>query len=298
MTHYLGNSSAYPETPDGAYSLLVRVAVDFLRIVTPLLAGVALTGIVANVGQVGLMFSSHLLKPDYSRMDPMKGVARMFSGRSMVELLKSLAKLAVMGWVAWAFLKGERDTIVSLGLMDHAQAGQHVRDLIWRLCLRMSLVMMVIAGADYLYQRFQFEKSIKMTRQEVKEEMKRSEGDPIIKSQFKRRHRQLAMKRMMQDVPTADVIVTNPTHYAVALKYEAKSMSAPVVVAKGADFVAQRIKEIAKEHHIPTVENKPVARSLFAAAEVGQAIPVELYHAVAEILAFVYRLRHGVGRGR
>jgi flagellar biosynthetic protein FlhB len=183
--------------------------------------------------------------------------------------------------------------VVALGTLSQDEAARTAGDLIWQLAIRVCSVILVIASIDYIYQRQQFEKSIRMTKQEVKEEFKRSEGDPKIRGAIRQRQREMSRRRMMQDVPTSDVVITNPTHYAVALKYDSQTMAAPVVVAKGQRLVAQRIKDIARKHHVPLVENKPVARALFASAEIGDSVPVELYQAVAEILAFVYRLKHG-----
>jgi flagellar biosynthetic protein FlhB len=295
MTQFLGNLSSFSATQTGVQDLFLQVTLTFFRIAGPLLGAVALVGLISNLAQVGLFFSGKLLAPDLTRIDPIKGIGRMFSGRALVELAKSLAKIVVVGYVIWLFLKGEQSTVVSLGLVDRSEAARITGDLIWRLCVRACSVLLLIAGGDYIYQKVQFEKSIKMTKQEVKEEFKQAEGDPHVKAQFKQKHRQLAMQRMMQDVPKADVIITNPTHYAVALKYDSETMAAPVVVAKGKDLIAQRIKQIAKENGVPTVENKPVARALFAATEIGHPVPVDLYQAVAEILAFVYRLRYGGG---
>jgi flagellar biosynthetic protein FlhB len=267
------------------------VSLQFLAIVAPILGATALTGVVANVSQTGFLLTSQPLSPDFTRLDPLKGMARLFSVRSSVELIKSIAKAGVIGVVAWHFLNGERATLASLSVTHHTVAARTAAELVWRLSMRACVALLIIAGLDYLYQRIQHEKTLRMTRQEVKEEMRRSEGDPLVKSQFKQRHRQLAMQRMMQDVPKADVVVTNPTHLAVALRYDPESMAAPAVVAKGQRLIAEKIKEIARKHRVPLVENKPVARMLFKSTEIGSPVPVELYQAIAEILAYVYRLR-------
>lgn len=293
-TRFLGHLASFQPTPEETRSLFIQASLCGLKVLAPMLAAVLVAGLASNMAQVGFVYSTESLTPDLSRLDPVKGMARMFSARALMELLKSLAKVAVLGWVVWAFFRDEAGTVVSLGAIPVGDASRVAGDLIWRLSIRVCSVLLVIASLDYIYQRMQFEKSIRMTKQEVKEEFRRSEGDPQIKAAIRRRQRDAARKRMMQDVPTADVVVTNPTHYAVALRYDGETMAAPVVVAKGQRLIAQRIKEIAKEHHVPLVENKPVARALYASAEVGDPIPVELYQAVAEILAFVYRLRHGV----
>jgi flagellar biosynthesis protein FlhB len=293
MTRSLGNLSSFHATPEGVHDLFIRSMFTMAACVGPLLGVLMVTGLVSNVAQVGWSFNSQSLAPDVNKINPMKGLARMFSPRGMVELLKTMLKLGILCYVTVSFFRSEKEAISTLGIIDRGMFGAVASDLIWKLCLRVGTVMAVVAALDYGYQRFQFEKSIKMTKQEIKEEMKQSEGDQFVKSQFRHRHRQMAQGRMMQDVPKADVIVTNPTHIAVALKYDGATMAAPIVLAKGQEFMAQRIKEIAREHKIPMVENKPVARALFAAAEVGHPIPVDLYGAVAEILAFIYRLKRG-----
>ena len=293
-SHFLGNLSSFQPTPEGSRQVFMEASAFGLKALAPVLGAIALAGVVSNVAQVGLAFNLQPLAPDLTRIDPLKGMVRMFSPRSLVELLKSLAKVCILGIVVWIFLRDNAHTVVALGTVPQDEAGRVAGDLIWRMCIRVVSVILVIASLDYIYQRMQFEKSIRMTKQEVKEEYKRSEGDPQIRSAIRQRQREAAKRRMMQDVATADVVITNPTHYAVALKYDGAKMAAPVVVAKGQRLIAQRIKEIAREHHVPLVENKPVARALFASAEIGDSVPVELYQAVAEILAFVYRLKHGM----
>lgn len=287
----LGNLSSFHATFDETHRLFVQMLLVFFKVVGPLLGVAVLAAVAANLAQVGFLFSSQSLVPDLTRIDPLKGVARMFSGRSFVELVKSLLKVGLLGYVVYSYLGSQKEAILSIGTMERTEAGQIIQQILWGLCIRAAATLLVIAILDYVYQKFQFEKSIKMTKQEVKEEFKRSEGDPQIKAQFRRRHREMARKRMMQDVPKADVVVTNPTHLAVALRYDSKKMNAPIVVAKGQRLVAERIKEIARKSGVPIVENKPVARALFADVEIGHPVPVELYQAIAEILAFVYRLK-------
>lgn len=295
MEHFLGNLSTLPLTTAGTNTLFAEAALVFMRVMGPLLGAVAVAALAVNAAQVGLVWSMQPLAPDFNRINPASGLARMFSTRSLVELAKSLLKVAIVGWVVFSFLRDQQGTVISLGTVGRSEAGRIAGDLIWRLCVRACAILLVIAGLDYIYQRLQFEKNIRMTKQQVKEEYKRTEGDPLIKSQFRQRHREMAARRMMQDVPTADVVITNPTRIAVALRYDGKTMAAPVVVAKGQRLMAQRIKDLAREHRVPVVENKPVARALFKTTEIGHPVPVDLYQAVAEILAFIYRLRHGAG---
>jgi flagellar biosynthetic protein FlhB len=240
--------------------------------------------------QVGFRISTKSLTPDFTRIDPLKGMTKLVSIKSGVELIKSVLKVGIVAWVMWSFLSAEYPSLVDLAGMAPIAAGLAIFDLCWRLLARATTAILIIAILDYLYQKIQFEQTLRMTKQEIKEEYKRSEGDPLIKSRVKQRQREIARGRMIQDVARADVVITNPTHFAVALKYDASAAAAPKVVAKGQRLLAQRIKEVAKEHNVPIVENPPIARLLYKTVEVGQQIPEELYQAVAEILAYVYRL--------
>jgi flagellar biosynthetic protein FlhB len=256
----------------------------------PVVVGVSAVGLVANVMQVGLRVTPKALSPNISRIDPIQGLARLFSFRYLVELGKSLVKTIVVGYVLYASLKKELSIILDLGQMPAPTAAGMVAGLCWRMFCRVALAMVVIGILDLLYQRFVFEKSLRMTKQEVKDEYKRVEGDPLIKARIRQRQREIARGRMFLDVARADVVITNPTHIAVALAYDASSMTAPTVVAKGQRLVAEKIKEIARANNVPIVENPVVARLLYKNVEVGEQIPEELYQAVAEILAYVYRL--------
>jgi len=260
----------------------------------PMVLGVGAAGLAANVLQVGLRVTPKALSPNFSRIDPVQGIIRLFSLRYAVELAKSLIKTLIVGYVLYVSLKKEVPLILDLGQMPALAAAASVAGLCWRLLCRVALTMIGIAILDMVYQRFEFEKSLRMTKQEVKEEYKRVEGDPTIKARIRQRQREIARGRMFLDVARADVVITNPTHVAVALRYDASSMSAPVVVAKGQRLIAQKIKEIARANNVPIVENPPVARLLYKTVEVGAQIPEHLYQAVAEILAYVYRLSQRV----
>jgi flagellar biosynthetic protein FlhB len=214
----------------------------------------------------------------------------MFSKNSLVELIKSIFKIIIIGYFIIRFLKQEMAQLPKLIYADIFVALHTVSLLIFSLAFQICEVLLVLAIIDYIYQKWQHKDSLKMSKQDVKEEAKQSEGDPQIKAKIKQKQRAIAMQRMMQEVPKADVIVTNPTHFAIALKYE-KGMMAPVVIAKGQDLIAQRIKTIAKEARVAIVENKPLARALYATAEIGDVVPKELYKSVAEVLAYVYRLK-------
>jgi flagellar biosynthetic protein FlhB len=262
-----------------------------LQAIGPLVGALMLVGVVANLAQVGFMFSHQALKPDWQRLNPLTGLKRIFSGRGLVELLKSLLKLTIIGVIVYITLRDHYPTLASTSRMSLAAAASSLTQIGLTVGLRVGAAMLVLAVADYFFQRYEFEKSLRMTKQEVIEEAKRQEN-PQLKARIRSRQRQLAMSRMMAAVPKADVVITNPTHLAVALSYKKGQMRAPQVVAKGERLVAGRIKEIAQAHGVPLVENKPLARALFSSVEIGHEVPLDLYQAVAEVLAFVYRLKN------
>jgi len=220
-----------------------------------------------------------------------KGLSQLFNKQALVELLKSLLKILIVGWIAYSTIKGEWPNILLLFGQEVGNIFHFVASLSLRLILRTGLVMLVLALLDYFYQRWSYEKNLRMSRQEIKEEAKQMEGDPIIKARIRTVQRQLARQRMMAEVPKADVIITNPTHLAIALVYESQRMEAPQVVAKGAGFIAQKIVEIGRNHQIPVIENKPLAQILYKTVDLGKTIPSSLYRAVADILAYVYKIK-------
>jgi flagellar biosynthetic protein FlhB len=252
-------------------------------------------GVTTNVLQVGMRIAVKPLVPDFSKLDPFKGLTKLFTMKSLVELIKSMLKVGIVGYVAYNFLRGEYPSLTRLAGLDLRALSSAVGELCWQLVIRTASAMLIIAALDYMYQRYDFEQSIKMTKQEVREEYKRMEGDPAVKGRIRQRQMAMGRKRMMADVHKADVIITNPTRLAIAIQYDPHAMNAPVVIAKGQRLVAQKIKDIAAAHGIPIVENKPVARLLYKSVEVGQPIPEDLYQAVAEILAFVYRTSRKAG---
>jgi flagellar biosynthesis protein FlhB len=263
----------------------------FLVIMAPLMGAIFLTAILTNVMQVGFMLTVGQIKPKFDKINPLKGLKRLFSPQSLNELFKALTKLGIIGAVAYLTVSKEMKNLAFLGDMELAGIIAYISSVIFKIFIRCTLAMVFIVAIDYAFQRWQFEKKLKMTKQEVKDEFKTTEGDPLVKSRIKSIQMQMARKRMMQDVPDADVVITNPTHLAIAIKYDATQMGAPRVVAKGAGAVAARIREVAKEHQVPIVENKPLARSLFKAVEIGDEIPGTLYQMVAEVLAYVYGLK-------
>lgn len=290
MSQIFSNAHSMELTPDSVASLAMIYMVKIGVLCAPVMLGAAAVGLASNVSQVGMVIAAKPMAADLNRIDPLKGFVRMFSLRSFVELTKSMAKIAVVSLVVYFTLKGQYAKMGDLAGMSLLQIVGTVGRMSWQLLMRATAAMLAIGALDYLYQRMDYEKSLRMTKQEVKEEYKRMEGDPQVKAQIRRRQLEIARRRQLLDVPKADVVITNPTHIAVALRYDPDEMSAPVVVAKGQRLIAEKIKEIARQHGVPTVENVKVARLLFKVAEVGQAIPEDLYQAVAEILAFVYKI--------
>jgi flagellar biosynthesis protein FlhB len=260
-------------------------------LLAPLFLAVMAVGFLANVVQVGFKVTPKYAYPKWERLNPMKGFGRLFSVHSLMELGKSLLKIGLIGLIVYLTIAGQFAHIYSLCRIPIESLGQEVGSMLGRVFLIASLAMMGIGVLDYLFNRHQHEKSLKMTKEEIKEESKQAEGDPQIKGKIREVMIKMSFRRMMKKLPEADVVITNPTHIAVALKYDRKKNLAPICVAKGARKVAERIKEVAREHNIPIVENPPLARALFKGVDVGQEIPLELYKAVAEVLAFVYRLK-------
>ncbi len=257
--------------------------------------GLALAGTVASLAQTGLNWASQRPWFDASRLNPLSGFQNLLSLNGLIELLKAGLKLAVIGLVAYNFLLAEQATFATLSQMALRDSLAVWAGLVFGLFWRVVAAYIVLAVLDYGYQRWQWMKSLKMTKQEIKEEMKQNEGNSQIKNYIRQQARKLARARMLAAVPKADVVITNPTHFAVALKYERQSMEAPTVVAKGADSLAFRIRELARASQVPLVENPPLARALHKLVEVDQQVPPQLYLAVAEVLAFVYRLKYGSG---
>lgn len=264
---------------------------SLLFILAPVLAAVTGISLMSNYVQVGSLFAMELVKPDLGRINPAKGFGRLFSKQALAELLKSLLKLAIVGFVVYSTLRTEVARILLLTSEDPGGLLGFISNVSFSLFLKAGLAILFLAGLDYAFQRWSYERELRMTKQEMKEEFKQVEGDPLIKSRIRSIQKELARRRMMAEVPKADVVITNPIHLAVALSYRSSEMEAPQVVAKGAGFVAERIKEIARSHEIPIVENKPLAQVLFKTVGIGQTIPVALYQAVADVLAYVYRIK-------
>lgn len=272
-------------------SLFGLMLKQVLLILAPILIIGFLVAFLSDLVQVRWKPTTKPLKPKFSKLNPISGFKKIFSVNSLVELVKSVLKIGLIVYVCFSYLKERWLLLFNLYDMSLMQAIGLAAETMTDLGIRISALYMVIALGDYIYQRVKFSNDMKMTKQEIKEEFKQMEGDPQIKGQIRAKMREASRRRMMQDLPKADVVITNPTHYAVAIQYDPEIADAPVVIAKGEDYMAARIKEVARENQIEIVENKPLARMLYANVDIGQAVPPELYQAVAEVLAFVYHLQ-------
>ncbi|WP_153720421.1 flagellar biosynthesis protein FlhB [Sporosarcina cascadiensis] len=271
-------------------NILKQMAVILL----PIMIIAVIASVAANLLQFGLLFTGEPLKFDLKKIDPIKGLKRIFSIRAIVELLKSVLKISFIGTVTTLVIWMNLGQVLDLAFRTPHMILLTIAKLVGMMGIIASLVLLFISILDFLYQKFDYEKNLRMSKQDIKDEHKNMDGDPLIKSRIKQRQREMAMRRMMQEIPEADVVITNPTHFAIALKYDDEQMDSPIVVAKGADFIAQKIKMIAKENEIVMVENRPLARAMFDQVEIGDRIPEEFFKAVAEILAYVYRIQRKI----
>jgi len=277
-------------------SYMSQTIYTFLGLILPFMILLVVVSLLANFIQTGLVLTVEPLTPDLSKIDPIKGFEKIFSMRSLAELLKSILKIIIVGWAAFSTLKDDYSLLMPLMYQENIQIFSMLGQISLKVTTRCCYVILVLAVLDYMFQRWEYEQDLKMTKQEVKDEYKQTEGDPLIKSRIRSIQREMARRRMMKDVPKADVIITNPTHYAIALVYKpAEKMTAPKIIAKGADKLAQRIKDLALEHGIPLVENRPLAQNLYK-LDIGQEVPPNFYQAVAEILAYVYGLKRKKNR--
>jgi flagellar biosynthesis protein FlhB len=284
------SSWEFQGTTSAIMGLSIHVTKEMALLLAPLFLLVMIIGFFSSFFQFGWLLTAKPLTPDFSKLDPIAGMGRLFSKRSLVESIKSIAKITLIGWIAFSTVMAKFsealilvDTSVSATMLYLAKTAVLI---LAKICA----LLILLAFIDFLYVRWEMEEKLKMTKQEQKEEFKESEGDPHIKAQIRALQQQMAKKRMMAEVPKADAVITNPTHLAVAIKYDPAKMAAPIVVAKGADFVAMRIREIARENNVPLVENPPVARLLHK-LDLGASIPEEMFKAVAEILAHIYSLK-------
>ena len=276
--------------------LVAEISNKKLKSLLPIMGGFMVIGIISSYSQVGFKLSPKALIPNFKKMDPIKGIKNLVSKKSLVKLAMALVKLSIMALVAYFSIRKDIEPLMELVSMEVEDIFSSACSLIFGLVLKITIILLILALFDFMYQRWQFGKDNMMTKHEVKQETKQREGDPLVKSKIKSAQRQMANKRMMSAIPDADVVVSNPTHYAIALKYDAAKMNAPKVVAKGIDLIAFKIMEIAREHDVPVVEDRVLARILYSTVEIDGEVPPKLYQAVAKVLSYVYQLRNVVGK--
>jgi len=272
-------------------TLFWAIGVSLAKLLWPIFMVTLLVGFLSTFLQVGPLFATKVFKPDIAKFNPIKGMKKFVSKRSAVELIKSLCKVGLVGYVAYLTVENHFESVLGLVWLDLRENLTFLADLAFLIMAKTCAIMILLAFIDFAFSRYEMEQKMKMTKQEVKEEHKDTEGNPQIKSRIRSMQLQQARRRMMAEVPKADVIITNPTHLSIAISYERETMDAPTIIAKGADHVAFKIREIARELKIPVIENKPLARALYK-QEIGEQVPEELFTAVAEVLAYVYRLKN------
>ncbi len=290
VSQMLSQASLAAVNPDDFGRGVLWNLAGIAKALVPLLGGLVVVAIVANVAQVGFHLTPDKLMPNLGALNPLKGFGRVFKGRGAMHLVMGVAKMTLVAMAAYSAIHGRIEQIVTVQALSYLQALKLGAELVYSIGLRVGMLLLVLALFDYAWQRWQMEQTLKMTKQEVKDEMRRMEGDPKIKQRRRQIANQLAQKKLKKDVPTADVVITNPTEFAVALKYDDDAMHAPRVIAKGQGLMAKRIRELAIEAGVPILERKPLARALYKLVEIGHEIPEEFYSAVAEILAYVYEL--------
>jgi flagellar biosynthetic protein FlhB len=276
---------------DNVQILMVSLLFKVFVILMPIFIVVFIVGVFANVIQVGVLFSPSAIQPELSKIDPLKGFQRLFSMNSFVELIKNILKMLIIGIVSYLVISDEISGFLPLAEQTAWEILIYLGKITFKILLTTCWVLIILAILDYVYQRWEYEKGLRMSRQEIKEEFKNSDGDPAIRARIKRLQREMSRKRMMAAVPKADVIITNPTHLAVAIRYDQDTGIAPCVVAKGSGFIAEKIRKLGMEKNIPIVENKPLAQVLYKMVQLDETIPENLYRSVAEVLAFVYNMK-------
>jgi flagellar biosynthetic protein FlhB len=295
IRYYLGNLHTITITPNNMTMLTRETMLQTGILVAPVMGAIFLAALIANYAQVGILFTTEKLTPKFDKIDPFQGLARLFSKQALANVVKSVGKLFIIGYVSYTevmkALPGilplmDQEPILILGFMG--------RIAFW-IFLKSALIIAILAAMDYAFQRWQFMEKMKMTKQEIKDEAKQTEGDPHVKGRIRAIQMQMARQRMMAEVPKADVVITNPTRLAIALRYDTLAMAAPMVLAKGAGVIAQKIREIAEEHGIPLVEDKPLARALYKSVGLNETIPENLFQTVAEVLAYVYSIKRKKG---
>lgn len=278
-------------TTKSVHEMLVRGMTTWAIVIAPLFVGVLLTGFLGGVAQVGFMISTEPLTPNWDRINPLKGLGRLFSMDGVTEAVKALLKMGIVFVVTWFFLKERAFSVGNYFQKSVPELSVLMLGDLSRLFFILAFSLACFAALDFFYQRYKIEKQLRMSKREIKEEYKLREGDPMIKARIRNAQRRISRRRMMEAVPKADVIITNPTHFSIAIQYDPKQMRAPKVVAKGVDFLALKIRELAKSSGVPIVENKPLARALYKQIPVGKVITEDLYTAVAQVLSYVYRLK-------
>ena len=274
---------------ENVYSYTIFYMMEIFKMVAPILMMMLIVGLIVNYMQVGVLFTIQPLTPKLSKISPIAGFQRLFSRRSLIEFVKSMLKLTVIAWLGYEGVKSALPQLIPAMDMQGAEAIKFVGELTSNILTRIIIALLVIAALDFLYQRWEYGESLKMSKQEIKDEFRQAEGDPMIKARIRQIQREMARRRMFESIPKATVVITNPTHVAVALEYK-DGMQSPVVLAKGERVIAEKIKEVARKHNVPIVENPPLARTLLKQCPVGAPISPDLFEAVAEVLAFVYRM--------
>jgi flagellar biosynthetic protein FlhB len=295
LTWTLTDSAKFAIDPATAQDFFVKVGWVFVKAIAPIILALTVIAFGSSYLQVGNVFSSSALEPKFDKLNFITGAKNLLTLKSLVSLARDILKLTIIGTVAYYAIKKEVPTLVTFPQMGAGDIGSAMISISVRIAFKILLALLILALLDYAYQRFDYLRGLRMSRQDLKEEFKTTEGDPLTRSRIRSIQREQARRRMMQEVPKADVVITNPTHLAVALKYDADEMDAPTVIAKGERLVALAIKKIAQEAGIPIIENKPLAQALFKTVEIGMQVPGDLYRAVAEVLAYVYSLK---GKGR
>jgi flagellar biosynthetic protein FlhB len=291
LKYYLGNLHAISITP-GNMSVLTRESMlQAGMLVVPIMGAIFIAALVANYAQVGFLFTTEKLTPKFDKIDPFQGLARLFSKQALANVVKSVGKLFIIGYISYTEVMKALPGILPLMDQEPVLILAFMGRIAFWIFLKSALIIAMLAALDYAFQRWQFMEKMKMTKQEIKDEAKQTEGDPHIKGRIRAIQMQMARQRMMAEVPKADVVITNPTRLAIALRYDPLAMAAPMVLAKGAGVIAQKIREIAKEHAIPLVEDKPLAQALYKSVGLNEPIPENLFQTVAEVLAYVYNVK-------